>query len=196
MSLPALVLAAGASSRMGRVKALLEVDGEPLVTRCVRLLRAAGAAPVLVVLGHHAARLRGPVEAAGAGAVENPDPEGDQLSSLRVGLGALPAGAPGVLVLPVDHGLVREATIRAVMAAAGEDPTRPAVPSVDMRRGHPTWFPAGLFGELVDPALEGGARTVLRRHARDLRHLVVDDPGAVRDLDTPEDWAAREGWSA
>ena len=196
MSLPALVLAAGASRRMGAVKALLEVDGEPLVTRCVRLLRQAGADPVLVVLGHHAARLEGPVQVAGARGVANPDPDGDQLSSLLVGLEALPEGAPGVLVLPVDHGLVREATIQLVAEAARVDPTRVAVPSVDMRRGHPTWFPAGLFAELRDPALEGGARTVLRRQGEAIRHLVVEDPGAVQDLDTPGDWAASEGWRA
>lgn len=194
MTLPALVLAAGASFRMGTSKALLEVDGEPLIARCIRRLMAAGADPVLAVLGHGADRLRKPVEGAGASWVVNPDPEGDQLSSLRVGLAALPPGAPGVLVLPVDHGLVREATIRSVVEAARMDPTRPAVPSVDMRRGHPTWFPAELFGELMDPALEGGARTVLRRCGEAIRHLVVTDPGAVRDLDTPEDWAASEGW--
>jgi CTP:molybdopterin cytidylyltransferase MocA len=196
LSFPALVLAAGASRRMGAVKALLEVDGEPLLTRCVRLLSDAGADPVVVVLGHHADQLRGPAEAAGAACVRNPDQEGDQLSSLRVGLAALPDDAAGVMVLPVDHGLVREATILLVMEAARADPTRPAVPSVEMRRGHPTWFPAGLFGELEDPTLVGGARAVLRRRGDDIRHLVVDDPGAVRDLDTPGDWAASEGWRA
>lgn len=196
MSFPALVLAAGASRRMKAVKALLEVDGEPLVARCVRLLSVAGAAPVVVVLGHHADLLRELVEAAGGRWVENPDPEGDQISSLRVGLEALPAGVPGVMVLPVDHGLVREATIQSVAEAARADPTRPAVPSVDMRRGHPTWFPADLFEELRDPALEGGARAVLRRRGDSIHHLVVDDPGAVRDLDTPGDWAASEGWRA
>lgn len=199
MVLPGLVLAAGSSSRMGTVKALLEVRGEPLLLRAVRLLREAGAAPVVTVLGHHAERLRPLLEESGASWVANPDPDQGQLSSLLVGLEALeervPGGAlPGFLLLPVDHALVQPATVVRVVEAVREDPTRFAVPSVAMRRGHPSWFPAEALPELRDPTLEGGARTVLRRRGEAVRHLVVEDPGARLDCDTPEDWEAARPW--
>lgn len=188
--LPAVVLAAGASRRMGRVKALLPVQGRPLLVHVLELLAGAGAAPVITVVGHHQEALVPLLEAHGAPWVANPEPDGGQLSSLRVGLAALPPGAPGFLLLPVDHGLVHPDTVRRVLAAARLDPALPAVPSVQGRRGHPTWFPAACIPELMDPALEGGARTVLRRQGARIRHLVVEDPGARLDLDTPEDWEA------
>src|SRR5690606_17073505 len=107
-----LLLAAGAGSRLGRPKALVELAGERLAERGVRTLREAGCAPVLVVTG--AAR----VAVAGAEAVHNPDWASGMGSSLRAGLDALPAGAGAVVVALADQPLVTAAAVRRLIAAA------------------------------------------------------------------------------
>jgi CTP:molybdopterin cytidylyltransferase MocA len=196
VSCPALILAAGASRRMGSIKALLEVEGRPLLLQALERLREAGAGPIWTVLGFHREVLEPLVSGAGGQVLVNQTPEEGQLSSLRTGLKTLDTGAPGVLVLPVDHGLVTVRTVQLILEAAREDPTRFAVPSFEGRRGHPTWFPRECFEELLDPALEGGARTVMRRRGEAIRHLVVADPGARLDLDTLEDWEASRTWRA
>ena len=106
-----IVLAAGAGRRMGyRPKALLQRDGQPLVARQIGLLAQCSVRRIMVVLGHHAARIA-PVLATTATAlpgvdlnwVVNPTPDEGTGASLRCALAALPADLTGVLALPVDH---------------------------------------------------------------------------------------------
>lgn len=185
-----MVLAAGRSSRMGAVKALLPMDeGRTALARILAVHAGAGFAPTLVVVGFHKDAVAAEATRRGARPVENPAPEGGQISSLRAGLRALDPGVPGVLVHPVDHPGVREETVVRLAAEIRDDPGRIVVTSLGGRRGHPTWFPAATFAELLDPALEGGARGVLRRDPLRVHHVVVDDPGVRIDLDTPADLA-------
>ena len=95
-----IILAAGASSRMGTPKALLDYRGETFVGRLVRVLGAC-CKPVIVVLGYHADAIRQQVPAT-ANIVINPDPSRGQLSSLQTGLAELPADADGFAFIPVD----------------------------------------------------------------------------------------------
>ena len=100
----AVVLAAGASSRMGRPKALLDFDGTPCVGRVLAACREGGVEAIVVVTAPGAAEVR----AHCAGAIEaiNEHPERGMLSSLQVGLQRLPPGATGFLIFPVDFPIV------------------------------------------------------------------------------------------
>ncbi len=187
---PALVLAAGRGERLGEVKALARIGDRSLLERNLTALRDAGFDPVLVVTGHHPAAVEAEALALGARPVRNPDPDQGMLSSLRVGLAALEPGVPGVLVQPVDHGGVSPATLAALAETVARSPGQIVVPSWRGRRGHPTWFPASVFPELTSGELADGARTVLRRDPSRVRHLEVEDPWVVRDIDRPEDLAA------
>ena len=84
MTVAGLVLAAGAGRRFGGPKALVELDGERLVDRMVRVLRAGGCQPLVVVAGAV------PLAVSGATVVDNPDWRTGMGSSLRSGLAALP----------------------------------------------------------------------------------------------------------
>src|SRR5437667_3809066 len=101
-----LLLAAGEGRRLGRPKALVELDGERLVDRGVRLLRSAGCRPVLVVAGAAA------IEVIGAVVVPNPGWRSGMGSSLRTGLAALPPGCPGVVIALVDQPRVTPEAVR------------------------------------------------------------------------------------
>lgn len=188
----ALVLASGASSRMQRTKALLDFDGQTCLALVLASCAGAPVAGMVVVTagGAAGAAVRAAVPAtAGAILAENPRPERGMLSSLQVGLRALPAGSEAFLIFPVDYPLVRAEDVAALIAAFGRRSPgqRIFVPSCDRRRGHPVLVDAALAGEFLALAPEETARTVMGAHAADT--VFVDAPDRVlADMDTPEDY--------
>ena len=193
--IPAVVLAAGKSSRMGRTKALLPIgsSGETFLTRVIRVLREGGAEAIVVVIGGDAAAVRAslPREDASITAVDNPDYEEGQLSSLLVGLAAVERqdNVEAVMVTLVDLPLISPSTVRSVLDAYRAKPAAPLVrPRQGNRHGHPVIFNHSIFGELrrADPST--GAKPVVRAHAAEEVHVDVDDEGAFIDIDTPEDY--------
>ena len=185
----AIVLAAGASSRMGRPKALLSAGGATFVRRVLDTLRDGGVPDAVVIVRPGAADVVRQVAAAGFGrAVTNPDPDRGQLSSLLVGLDAVDRpGVDGVLVTLVDVPLVRPATVAALLARAplSHAPILRAVH--DGHHGHPVIFTRAVFHALRTADAAVGAKAVLRAHA--VEDVEVDDPGVFVDVDTPEDYA-------
>jgi len=194
--IPALVLAAGKSSRMGRTKALLSVgsSGETFLHRIIRVLREGGADAVVVVIGGDAAAVRAslPRDDAQISAVENPRYEEGQLSSLLIGLAAVEQrheNVEAVMMTLVDLPLISAATVRAVRDAFLANPGAPLVrPRRGGRHGHPVIFNRSIFGELrrADPST--GAKPVVHAHAAEEVDVDVDDEGAFIDIDTPDDY--------
>jgi len=97
-----ILLAAGAATRMGQNKVLLELEGETLLRRSVRTARAAGLDPVLVVLGHEAERARGELHDSACRVVVNGEFARGINTSLDVGVRALPANCGAAVVLLAD----------------------------------------------------------------------------------------------
>ena len=194
--IPAVVLAAGKSSRMGRTKALLPLGSsdETFLHRIIRVLREGGADAVVVVIGSDAAAVRAslPSDDAYISAVENPRYEEGQLSSLLVGLAAVEQrhdNVEAVMMTLVDLPLISAATVRAVREAFLADPGAPLVrPRRGGRYGHPVIFNRSMFGELrrADPSM--GAKPVVHAHAAEEVNVDVDDEGAFIDIDTPDDY--------
>lgn len=187
MSLPALILAAGASRRLGRPKQLEPVDGEALLRRTVRVALEAGCAPVLVVLGAARERIAPCLEDLPVEVLVNEAWETGQASSLRTGLAALPPQAEGVLLLVCDQVALEAAPLRRLMAAWRAAPECPAACLYGSVTGVPALFPAHRFPDLA--ALEGdaGARALLRAGAV----TRVAWPEGARDLDLPGDAGGR-----
>lgn len=189
--IPALILAAGRSERMGRAKALLAfgTNGQTFVSHLVESLRAGGIEDVLVIGRAGDDALEVEVTRCGARLVENPDADRGQLSSLLAGLNAADRpGVRGVLVMPVDIPLVRSGTIARIRTAFLEG-TAPIVRAVHGgRHGHPVVFGRRVFDALrhADPSV--GAKAVLHAHAGAILDVEVDDPAVLRDVDTPEDY--------
>ncbi len=188
-TLPAILLAAGSGTRLGRPKALLDVRGRSAVAHVSEVLRMGGAGPVIAVTGAAAAHVEPEAQRGGARAVHCAGWEGGRTASLQAGLAAVPDGAPAVLVALVDMPLVTTGTVGALISAwtCAPDGTEVIVPSHEGRRGHPIVLARSLF-----PALAAlGPDTPLRDALRTARRLVVDvdDPGVLVDLDTPEDLA-------
>jgi len=190
----AIILAAGASTRMGRTKALLpDPDGCPFVARLVRTFADAGIRHIVVVTGAESSSIAGALAADRAVVdpmvVVNPDPARGQLSSLWAGLDAVrPLDPAAVLVIPVDMPLVRAATIRQLLESWRRSRGTIVRPAIGERHGHPVLFDRALFDELRRAPLDEGARAVVHAHAADIVDVLVDDEGCIADIDTPEDY--------
>ena len=184
MTVAGLVLAAGSGSRLGTPKALVELAGERLVDRAVRVLADGGCAPVVVVSG------AAPFEVVGADVVANPDWATGMGSSLRVGLAALAdAGAEAVVVSLVDQPGIGAEVVRRVIEAFEAGATV-ATATYGGQRRNPVLLARATWAEVFRLAEgDAGARPYLAAHPEEVSAVPCDDLGVADDIDTPEDLA-------
>lgn len=189
---PAIVLAAGASARMGRPKALLPTDvpGETFIGRLVATLIAGGVDDVVVVTRPGLSLAAAfDAQALPPRVVENQNPDLGQLSSLVTGLAVVDRpGVQAVMVTIVDQPLVTPATVAALLAAYGAKRAPIVRPARGEQHGHPVIFDRSLFGELRSADRSRGAKAVVRAHQAEILDLPIDDEGAFVDIDTPADY--------
>ena len=191
MGVAGVVLAGGASERMGRSKALLDFRGVPFVVRILEALEALDMKPRLVVLGPDAPRIRPSLATHDCVIIEQPDLAAGEIGSLRAALAALePVRPSAILAWPVDLPHVRVATIERLLERYRLAPAPAVVPAFAERRGHPVLWDRTLFEELSESsvATRHGGRAVLLAHEAELATVPVDDPAVIDDLNTPEDY--------
>jgi len=187
----ALVLAAGASRRMGAANKLLaamDADGRPMVTAVAAMLRASKADSVTVVTGHQAALVRRALAGFGCRLVHNGEHERGIGASISAGVAAVAADGDvdAVVVCLGDMPLVKAATVDALITAFdGARGAAACVPVCGGRRGNPVLFGRRFFPELIALGGDRGARFLLQTHARWVREVAVDDAGVLADADTP-----------
>ena len=179
-----MLLAAGQGSRLGRPKALVELDGQTLAERGVAMLLAGGADPVLVVTG------AAPVELAPGPrvrVVHNPEWRTGMGSSLRAALRALPADVGAAVVALADQPLVgAEAVARLI--AAYRSGASVAVAAYDGRQRNPVLLAREHWAEVIAAATgDQGARAFLRARPDLVTLVECGDTGQPDDIDTPAD---------
>ncbi len=188
----AVILAAGAGSRMGRPKALLEFEGRPLAERAVDAALAGGCGQAVVVLGAAAGEVRRRADLRRARIVVNQDWSSGMGSSLRAGLADLgwcggAEAADAALVLLVDQPLIGAQAVRAVLEA-WRGGARLAAASYGGRRGHPVLFGREHWAAAArEAAGDAGARAFLAAHTAELVLVPCDSLADPRDLDVPGD---------
>ena len=192
-SLSAVVLAAGAASRMGhRPKCLLELEGVPLIVRLLQALREAGVAEIVVVLGHYASAIEAAIAAMPVQLVLNARPQDGQISSLRLGLRALPATADPVLVALADQPLLDSRDLQALIEAYRQRPAGIEVvqPSVQGLPGNPVMFSALVRHQILAADETVGCRQWQAAHPSQVHAWASDNPHYRQDIDTAEDLRA------
>ena len=191
----AVVLAAGAGARLGaRPKCLLEFDGQPLIRRTLQALWGAGVERVVVVLGHHAARIEPLLQDLPVTLARNHSPEEGQVSSQRVGLAALAGRLDAVLVVLADQPLLGAADITALIDAWAMRPegVRVVQPHVDGERANPVIFDTVVRDDILAGAPDLGCRQWQAAHPQQVQAWATGNRRYRVDIDTPEDIAAFE----
>jgi molybdenum cofactor cytidylyltransferase len=182
VTLPAVILAAGASRRLGRPKQLVELAGESLLRRAARAALA-GCSPVLVVVGSRAPEMEANLAGLPVTIVDNAAWEEGMAASIRAGVAALPAGASGVLFLLCDQLAVDAALVNRLLEAWRAHPDAVIACGYAGTRGTPSVFPARCFPQLLALRGDRGARGLLG--GEDV--VVVPFPEGAADVDTPAD---------
>jgi molybdenum cofactor cytidylyltransferase len=183
-----IVLAAGASTRMGTNKLLLDLDGSSVLRRAVTRTLDAGLDPVVVVLGHEAYKARRLLPDLPARTIVNPDYQEGMNASLAAGLRALPPAVAAAVVVLADMPLVTREMIASLVERYRQSGARLVVSEYGGRPAPPVLYDRSLFGELMAEPGDGMGRSVVSRHRAEA--VVVQWPvAALQDLDLPDDYA-------
>jgi molybdenum cofactor cytidylyltransferase len=182
----AIVLAAGAGTRFGRTKQVVEVRGKPLAQHAVDAATDANVDEVVVVLGHDAERVSEALRLPrNARVVVNPDHETGMASSLAVGLRATDATSEAAVILLADQPGVRADHVRSLVRAFRD--TADPVVRLRFRDGPgPALLARETWPEVTALTGDVGARSILDVDPERVRWISVDED-APRDVDAPED---------
>jgi len=185
--LAAVILSAGASSRMGRPKALLPYREGTFLEHLIEVTRDPRIGVTRVVLGAGADVIRTVAALDSSVVVLNPNWEQGQLSSIRAGLRSLEGiDVDGIILCPVDHPLVSARLVSDLVERFYLNKKAIVLPTYNTRRGHPVIFSKTLFGELLAAPEEKGARAVVWSHAGDILEAPTDEEGVVLNINDPD----------
>jgi molybdenum cofactor cytidylyltransferase len=189
----AVILSAGESSRMGRPKALLPVDGVRFIEKIVTALRSTRVGEIIAVLGHNAEEMREKINDLPVKIVVNPEYKQGQLSSLITAIRSIQSGensqsVDGILVHLVDHPYINAKLVDLMIDRFEQTKKLIVVPRHQGRRGHPVIFSRALFPELLAAPVDQGAKTVVHAHRDQTLEIDTNDAGVTIDIDTPDEY--------
>jgi molybdenum cofactor cytidylyltransferase len=197
-----ILLAAGASRRMGEPKPLLPFGNATVLEQCVENLQEGSVERIIIVLGFASERIRRALpdlfERVGIRGVVNERHEDGMLSSVQCGVRAAYEERPdGFLLSLVDQPFVTAATVRAVVEAFRTTERRVVVPTFAGRRGHPVGLDASLRDAILAlDSRSAGLRDLIGQLSDDTLLVPVGSDDALRDMDTPDDYRRElERWS-
>ena len=183
-----IILAAGASSRMGDDKALLEWAGKTFLEHLLTALKNSQVGLVRVVLGANAEEVEKRIRFGAEEVVVNRHWQQGMLSSLTAGLDSLPPDTEAAIVCLVDHPCISSRLIQALTEKFRTSRKPIVIPTYQGRRGHPVLFAASLFDELRAAPMDVGARHVVRQHASEVLEVPTDEEGVVLNTNDRTDY--------
>lgn len=187
----AIILAAGASERMGYPKALLVYRGRTFLAGILDVCFAAGIETSVVVVGYYADKITAALDLGRVMVVTSDNLAAGPIGSVRAGLRALETHpVDGALIWPVDRPHVSVEVIAALLDAFRRTGGPIVVPVLEGRRGHPVVFARAVFDELIGAPDREGARAVVRRNQARVVEVPVSDSAVLEDLNTPDDYKA------
>jgi molybdenum cofactor cytidylyltransferase len=184
--LAAVILAGGASRRMGAPKALLSYQGRPFLEHLLDVARHPKIGVRRIVLGADAEPIAKEVNLSSDEIVINDQWEKGQLSSIQAALRSLPPQTDGVILLLIDHPLISSTLVGELVESFYSSSKPIVLPVHEGRRGHPVIFSSALYQELMDAPLETGARSVVWAHAGEVQIVQTSEEGCVLNLNDPD----------
>jgi molybdenum cofactor cytidylyltransferase len=189
----AVVLAAGMSRRMGTPKQLLRIDGETILERTLKNVRASAAGEIVLVLGHAADSVEKEISTDREKIVHNQDYQQGMGTSLRAGLAAVDARASAALIVLADQPFVRPETFNQLIECHQESKLQKSGPQIIIPmykgfRGNPVLLDRSVFPELNALSGDVGCRAIFGNHTENICKLAVNDIGILLDIDSQEEY--------
>jgi molybdenum cofactor cytidylyltransferase len=182
----AIILAAGFSRRMGRLKPLLPL-GEGTLADYVIAAYLQNKLDVYLVVGHEQEAVRAGIKSTDVTIVGNPDYARGMFTSVQAGVRALPASCDRFFITPIDIPLVSGRTIARLLTEARDHPDAVVRPSFGGRRGHPVLVPARLISTILKWDRPGGLKALLAEDNNNIA-VTVPDANILFDVDSPADY--------
>ena len=187
MQTAALIVAAGMSKRMGEFKPMLSIGSISIAQRVIATLQQSGVSKIVMVTGYNATALERHLSGNGVIFLRNDHYETTQMfDSVRIGLRYLQGKCDRVLFTPVDVPLFTAGTVKAILDSGAAL----ACPMCEGKQGHPILIAEPLIQEILLDCGEQGLKGAMDRCSEPLVRIDVEDPGTIRDADTPEDYAS------
>lgn len=187
MKVGAVIVAAGMSSRMGEFKPMLNIGSISIAQRILANFQQAGIKKIVMVTGYNATALERHLAGKGVVFLRNEDYETTQMfDSAKIGLRYMKDKCDKVLFTPVDIPMFTASTVRALTECGA----KLACPVCEGKTGHPILIDSSLIGEILADVGENGLKGALERCGSEMTEVPVEDPGTLKDADTPEDYAA------
>lgn len=191
LKVAAIVLAAGASRRMGRSKMTLPFHGKTVLGTILSTLHQAGVDPLIVVIGGAKEQVEKTLAEMPISVIRAYNPEFERtemLDSLKIGMQALPEDVEAFLIVLGDQPQMQVETVKSILAEYRAGRHDLIIPSYEMRRGHPWLVSKALWPALNSLTTDQTLRDFLRLQQDHIHYLIVDTPSILKDMDTPEDY--------
>jgi molybdenum cofactor cytidylyltransferase len=184
----AVVLAAGEARRFGAPKLLMPFGDSTVLGSVIAALTAADIAPIVVVTGPGAAAIQATLKGEAVQVVGNPDPARGMVSSIRVGVAAVPTSLNRFLVALGDQPRIRAKGIAHLLRQHAGSGKGIALPTYRGKRGHPVVFSAGYREAILALTDDQTLRDLIHAHRDDCVEVDLDSDAYVRDIDTQEQY--------
>jgi molybdenum cofactor cytidylyltransferase len=189
INIAGIILAAGLSRRMGQPKMILPWGETTVIGHVAGILQAAGIQSIMVVTGGTANLVETALANYPVSTVFNPNyANGDMLFSIQAGLAAIPERIQAALVVLGDQPQIETGTVREMLDLYRREKPPLAVPSYNMRRGHPWLIEKSLWPDILNLTPPATMRDFFQQHHTMISYLEVDTASVLSDLDTPEDY--------
>lgn len=184
----AVVLAAGQARRFGSPKLLMPFGQSTILGSVVTALAAVHVAPIVVVVGADAGAIEAALTDMPLQVVRNPDPPRGMISSIRVGVAALPSSLDRFLLALGDQPRITAEGIAHLLREHARSGRGIALPTFLGKRGHPVVFGSAYRQAILDLTDDQTLRDLIRAHADDCVEVACDSDAYVRDIDTQEQY--------
>jgi molybdenum cofactor cytidylyltransferase len=183
----AILLAAGRSQRMGAFKPLLPFGEKTVIESCIDYLHGGGIRDIVVVVGHHAEKIRNQLRTTSVSFAVNPNPASEMNVSIACGVSVLPAEAKATIIALVDHPAI-PAEVVSTLFYEWSKGARLVVPTWKDRGGHPVLVDLSFRDQLLGLDPGRGLKKLFDEHRTETRRVAVDSPYVARDMDTWDDY--------
>jgi CTP:molybdopterin cytidylyltransferase MocA len=181
----AILLAAGSSKRMGKLKQILPLGGKPVIMHCLDTIIASGIKDIIVVLNPEGKEIEEAIRHLPLTIVFNNNPSSEMAESVRIGLQSVRDDSSGIVMCLSDYPLISQNTLKILIAWHEKESEKILIPLYRNKRGHPALFPK----HSADEVFQGFTlREIAHKDNGRIQFIEVQDKGILYDMDTEDDY--------